>query len=244
MKTQLVALTLALAGLVGFGSAQASTNNLVVNGDFEQTTNGLGQFNYRTQATGWTSNGYNFLFNSATMDTTGTQGSYGAVELWGPNNGSNNGLTGSPTGGNFVAADGAFEVSPITQTITGLVVGQSYQLDFDWAAAQQYNFSGPTTSQWTASLGSQSFSTAVYNLPNHGFSGWMHQTYTYTATSTSAVLSFLATGTPSGLPPFALLDGVSLTAVSAVPEPSVSVMMLAGFAALGAVARRRRASRA
>jgi hypothetical protein len=246
MKRSILALT--LASLAFFGNAQAATN-LVINGDFEQTTNGLGQFDYQTQAVGWSSSGYNFLFSPTTVDTTGTVGYYGPTELWGPNNGANNGLTGSPTGGNFAGADGAFWVAPITQTITGLVVGQTYELSFDWAAAQQYGYDGDTTSQWTASLGSQSFSTAVYNLPNHGFSGWMHETYTYTATATTEVLSFLATGTPNGLPPFALLDGVSLTAtnspaaVSAVPEPETLAMMLAGLAAIGTTARRCRNTR-
>jgi hypothetical protein len=66
----------------------------------------------------------------------------------------------------------------------------------------------------------------------------MLENLTFTANSTSELLSFLAVGTPSGnLPPFALLDGVSLTAV---PEPSNWAMMLAGFGGLGFAAVRRR----
>jgi len=215
----------------------------VVNGDFEQTSNGIGEFDHNTSATGWTSTGYNFIFNPSSVDSTGSPGRYSPTSLWGPGNGANNGLTASPTGGNFASGDGAYLTAPITQTITGLVVGQSYTLSFDWAAAQQYGYYGATTSQWNVSLGDASFSTVVYQLPSQGFSGWMHETRTYTATGSSAVLSFLAAGTPSGLPPFALLDGVSLSSnapASSVPEPGGSALVLAGLGLLGWVARQRK----
>lgn len=57
-----------------------------------------------------------------------------------------------------------------------------------------------------------------------------------TATSTSAVLSFPATGTPTGNPPFSLLDNVQL---NAVPEPDSLAFMFAGLG-LPAVSWRRR----
>ena len=62
-------------------------------------------------------------------------------------------------------------------------------------------------------------------------------THKFTAKSTSQLLSFLSIGTPLGLPPAALLDGVSLTTV---PEPATWAMMIMGFFGLGAVLRRRR----
>ncbi len=66
----------------------------------------------------------------------------------------------------------------------------------------------------------------------------MTATFTFTANSPTELLSFLAVGTPAAnLPPFALLDGVSLTAV---PEPSTWAMMLVGFGGLGYAALRRR----
>ena len=52
-------------------------------------------------------------------------------------------------------------------------------------------------------------------------------TFTYKATSTSEVLSFFAVGTPTGVPPFVLLDGVSLNA--SVPEPETLTMMATGL---------------
>lgn len=235
---QIKKIMLALIAAAGLCAASAQADNLVVNGDFEQSTNGAGQFDFNTQLTGWSSSGYNFLFASGTADTTGSNGSYGGLSMWGSNNGGNDVLTDSPTGGNFIAADGAFQVAPITQTINGLNVGQQYDVSFYWAAAQQKNFDGATTEQWSVSLGNETHSTAVYNNPSHSFSGWMQQTFTFTATSGSEVLAFLATGTPNGTPPFSLLDGVTMAA--AVPEPSSWGMALVGLGLIGLVARRRR----
>jgi len=217
-------------------SAQA--DNLVTNGNFESTTHGAGQLGYNTNVSDWTTSGYNFVFNANTADTTGAPSSYGsALTLWGPNDASANGLVNSPTGGNFLAADGAFQVGAITQTINGLTAGQQYTVGFDWAGAQQHGYSGAQTEQWAVSLGNQTQTTAVYSNPSHGFSGWMHESFTFTATNGSEALSFLAVGTPTGVPPFSLLDGVTM--VSAVPEPGNWLLMLCGMGMIAAIQRRR-----
>ena len=75
-------------------------------------------------------------------------------------------------------------------------------------------------------------------LPSEGFSGWMRQTMDFTPTSATEVLSFLAVGNLP-FPPFALLDGVSLTS-SAVPEPASCTILGFGLAGLGGLARWRR----
>lgn len=242
--TKNVASLLAVAAL-SCTAAHAGIINLVTNGNFEQTTNGGGQLDHNTEVIGWSTNGYNFVMTPGTAGTTGSLGFAGPLILWGPANGSNNGLTDSPVGGNFLAAEGDDQAasSPITQTINGLVAGQKYDVSFWWAGAQQHGFHGPNTEQWVVGLGSESQSTAVYQNPNHGFSGWMQETFTFTANSTSEVLSFFAVGTPSGVPPFALLDGVVMTA-SEVPEPSSVALVLAGIGLMGAGARLRRRRKA
>ncbi|BDT69678.1 hypothetical protein os1_38700 [Comamonadaceae bacterium OS-1] len=235
MHTKLNAIVFAvLSGLGGVASA-----NLVQNAGFEQTTfTGSKQLIGANQVTNWTSNGYNFLFTPGTATTTGSESARGGfVKLWGPATGSANGFRDSPSGGNWIAADGAFEVSPLQQTINNLVIGQTYKLSFDWAAAQQSTYVGPTTEGWIVSLGNETYATTMLNNPTQGFQDWRQQIFNFTATSTSEILSFLATGTPTGNPPFSLLDNVQL---NAVPEPDSLALMFAGLGLLAVTSRRRR----
>lgn len=247
----------ALFLIFAFALPKDSHANLVQNGNFTSVVNtpgttGLttlyGQFGtgYLT-VSNWSTTGYNFVYAPNTVDV-GTQASgansgqpnqapgqynapngYGSTFMWGSNNGGVSTFPStSPAGGNFIAMDGAFETAAVTQTITGLTVGQVYVLKFYWAGAQQQGFTGITTDNITATLGSQSFTTSTVTVPSMGFSGWVQQTFYYTATSTSATLSFLAAGTPTGEPPFSLLGGVDLQVV-----PDFSNWMV--FAAFGTV---------
>ncbi len=215
--------------------------DLVTNGGFESTTAGPGQMAFNTNATGWTTpvGGYNFIFAAGAADTTGANGQYGNLTLWGPNSGSANGLpASSPNGGNFVAADGDFQTEPISQTINGLTSGDKYTVSFYWAGAQQTGFSGPTTEAWIVGFGAATQETPVLSNASHGFTGWQHQSFTFTADGTSDVLSFLAVGTPQGVPPFSLLDGVSVNSVSA-PEPVSVTLLVSLMGLLGGLGIRR-----
>jgi hypothetical protein len=258
----IVVLTVLISGVL---ASAARAQNLVVNGNFSQAVIGgvtqaakaaeFGTVNNGFTPTqtlvGWTTAGYNFVYLPNTADTTGATGQ-ATVKLWGPDNGGTNAAllplcaptTGACTGssGNYVAADGAYEVSAIKQTINGLIVGQSYAVSFAWAGAQQSGFSGPTTDQWTVSLGTvsgsnPSQSTNTLSLLTQGASAWMYQTFDFVATSSSEVLAFLATGTPTGQPPFALLANVSMTQV---PEPASLTLMVTALVGLVAAARRHR----
>ncbi len=218
---------LALAPVAAFAGP-----NLVTNGDFEQTgmQNIQGAFTpdqmTTSNVTGWSTSGYNFIFGANTATTVGSYGVYGPTYLYDGSAVAGGAVLGqSPTGGNFVGADGAFDVGAISQTLNGLTKGTNYAVSFSWAGAQQTGYNGGTTEQWQVSLGNQTKSTPVISNADHGFTGWMQQTFIFQATSASEVLSFLAVGTPNGEPPFSLLDGVSATDV---PEPA-SLAMLAAF---------------
>jgi hypothetical protein len=253
-------------------AGQAKANSLVINGSFEETSNGTnkqvavvagtpyaGQSASFTTLTGWTVvpgplavtsnnvNSYIFAFTAAGTGTGATNYYSSPLELWTNTNGGKATITSSPDGGNFVGGDGAFptngksneNIASLQQTITGLTVGQTYALSFDWAAAQQHGYFGATTEEWSVSLGGQTQDTPVYDLASQSFSGWMGDTMYFTATSSSELLSFLAQGTPSETePPFVLLDGVALNNIT--PEPgTLTLLLTGGIAGFGALNRRR-----
>ncbi|CAM3093719.1 hypothetical protein SPAN111604_03325 [Sphingomonas antarctica] len=256
---KIVACAALLAAVVGASNSSAAS--LVVNGGFENLTNGPNLGSLYTQAVGWTTSspggtyggqGYGIFFGpgdgtgSPTAQDNNGPGSPPA-SIWAPKYGEANGFTGtSPTGGNFWAPDADTAYAPaISQQLSGLTIGKKYAVTFDWAGAQLilpgYGlFNGATTETFFVSLGGQTQQTNVIALPSHGFSGWMHTTMLFTADSVNPVLSFLSAGGPGGLPPLALLDGVSATA--AVPEPATWGLMLLGFGAMGFAARRRRSN--
>lgn len=245
---KLVVRMTAAAVLVCTG-AQAAPINLISNGGLE-INSGNGQVGDNTSIAGWNSvGGYNFLFAQGTADTTGAMSSWfsAPLHLWGTGNGGANALAASNDGGFFFGADGAYGVVPLEQSIGGLTAGRQYQLSFEWATAQQYGFYGDTTQAWIVSFGTQVQATGIRINASQASGGWITETMTFTANSGSALLSFLARGTPDGQPPFSLLDGVSLVELpeaARVPEPASWLLLgAAAFAAVLGARRRRPAAR-
>ena len=226
-------------------AAPARAVPVIVNGGFETLSPGTAastEFGTRYAGqvvTGWTTTGYNYVFTPGTADTSGAANEYGQhLKLWGPGDGSGNGLTASsPAGGNFLAADGPYYPGPIQQTVTGLDVNSVANISFWWAGAQQYGYDGATTEKWQVSLGDETHTTPVLQNVNHGFTGWQKQTLSFVVTSATEVLSFLAVGTPAGVPPFTLLDGIT---VSEVPEPPSFALLGMGLGLAGLVSYCRR----
>ena len=152
----------------------------------------------------------------------------------------------SPAGGAFVALDGDTQFNgPLSQTVSGLVPGQAYLLRFAWAAGMFDNRVEPTyaaglsiQNSLTVSLGTDSFTTPTVTTVPGQFTGWFSVSRIFTASAASETLSFLSIGAPNGLPPVALLDGVSLTAV---PVPASALLFGIGLLGLGVSLNGRRA---
>ena len=169
-------------------------------------------------------------------------------DLWGAGNGGvgQDGQSGDafngygPLGGNdphnFLIADGDYHKTAIYQTINNLVVGDHYTVNFDWGAGQWSKNTGATTEQWQVNLGNSVGFTSVFNLNSKSFSGWMPASINFTATSSSEALSFLALGTPVGMPPMLLLDDVSMYDT---PEPAALVLLIVGMGCIGVASRKR-----
>lgn len=241
-----------LAVMVAAVAISASATDYVVNGDFEAgyefNTESNDFFNPSYGPTGWRSPGYlafNLYFNSATATTVDAQTQYGSDQQRLASS-----FVASPTGGKFMALDGVENNrGPIEQSIEGLTTGATYVVAFDWGASQLENRVGETTEQLVVGFGKSTQSTAVVINPTHGFQGWFHQAFTFTADAPTQLLSFLSIGTPLGLPPIAVLDGVSVTdglsaggsPNGAVPEPAAWAMMIVGFGLIGIMTRRHKA---
>lgn len=155
----------------------------------------------------------------------------------------------SPAGGNFFGSDGIYPSASLSQTVTGLQVGQEYTLSF-WSAGATLLTGGGTgknSSSWAVSLTGKTtdvkttVSNGSYSAVG-GNSSWVQTLINFTASASSEVLSFTALG--NGSPPMSLLDGVSVMAghnvVPAVPEPEQWAMLGAGLLVLGLRLRGRR----
>lgn len=175
---------------------------------------------------------------------------YDQIYLWSTNNGGADTVVDSKDGGNFLAsdADGTVDAAkPIEQSISGLVVGATYALHFEYAGAQFRNsdgskWTGGFHAGWQVSFGGDTKYTGGnaggdLTVGSKGFTGWKDATFFFTATSTTETLSFLAVSDAGGLPPVSLLDGVTL---SYVPEPSSFAMTAIALAGFGALRLRRK----
>lgn len=255
----------AIVAALLFAGGAASATNLVINGGFEHprstftgkaqaTPLGFGAHTYLSAAFGWQSVACSCL-----------------TEIIGKNNSSAGRFDSypsfpSPVGGNYLRSDADPEENAngyVYQTLTGLTAEMTYNVSFYQAGASYYANIAGNQAQWRVGFGgtlegdyrneltnATTALSAMMDLNTSTGSPWQKQKLSFVATGTSALLSFLATGGPSGQPPFALLDGVSVTAAplvgsgsgSTVPEAATWMMMIAGFGLAGLANRRRSAS--
>lgn len=210
-KFQKLLVGAAVAATLTFGASASSAAVAIVNGSFESGSIDPGAFTTlglgSTAITGWVVGGLG-------IDYIGTywQAADGnrSIDLSGNDKGS------------------------ISQLLTGLTIGQGYTVTF--ALAGNPDGGGSTKVAVASDGGSQS---SVFNFLQGGNTksnmGWIDQTFNFTATGTSANLTFSATQNDPYGP---ALDNVRIS--SAVPEPAMWMMMIAGFGLVGATLRRDR----
>lgn len=119
--------------------------NLVFNGNFALYTGTAPKdFTSNCLPTDWSNGGYVFL-DAPNTATTGP-----GIPVWGP-------FPAPPapnTNGNFIESDASSGLAqPVSQTISGLTVGQTYTVSFDQAAGQQYLDSVPQSSSGRSAWG-------------------------------------------------------------------------------------------
>jgi hypothetical protein len=146
-------------------------------------------------------------------------------------------------GGYFLALDSVYEASPIHINIA-TVLGDTYTVTFDYAGTQQPGYTGTTTDALTVALGADTpDTTPSLTVTQQSFTGWDAESYTFTAATTGTeVLSFLASGTPTGAgqePAMTLLDNidVSQNTPSPTPEPDSLILLATGLVGLGGFLR-------
>jgi hypothetical protein len=276
----MLVLALALV-LVPSGGSQAGPILTVSNGEFTQNAGpgapGTGNDSFNNvNPIGWTSGSSGpggsliYVTNADAINNhTGSQ-----LPVYGPSAGSpastSNPFPSPPLPGNFVEADGnPFFGNSFSYQLSGLTVGQTYQLSFFEAFGQEVNFSSATTNQWIVGLGvagsqfvfnesnpnlytyaysdpNGSVTTpGVVNVPNQGVSPWQQVTVNLTADATNDVLTFLAwgnNGSTVNVPPIAFLD-IGANGAPAAPEPASLSLLVVGLLGVGAYRLGRRRSK-
>lgn len=121
-----------------------------------------------------------------------------------------------------------------TRLISGLTIGQQYNLSFllsgDNRPGQAYRLTGGISGLSFSVDGTDGTPGSTAGTP---------LSFLFTATSTSHLLSFGQVGLTEASP---IIDNIVISTVGgAVPEPTSWAMLLAGFGLVGFAARRRRA---
>ncbi|MFZ4689131.1 MAG: PEPxxWA-CTERM sorting domain-containing protein [Polymorphobacter sp.] len=198
MKLALAAIVLAMPN-----TAQAAVN-LVVNGDFSQPVTG-GGWGLFDSIPGW------FSESGDTLEV-GNAGVYGAS---------------CNTPSCQLLELNANRFGSVSQVVTGLHVGSSYELG--WSMAGR-NDGGPQLLD--VFLDGQQ----VSGMASNGFAGWVDTVRRFTATSSSVKINFASRDAGGNQSYGNLISDVS---VAGVPEPSSWLMMITGFGMVGVAVRRR-----
>ena len=222
--------------------------------------------------TGWTGSGDAYIAHPCTGTCVpGQPGDESAASQYGPISTSENPTDLTPSvfksaASNYVMAVGDANTDSGFQsaTLTGLTVGETYELTFYQGASQEKNYGGDSSDQWVVALSTSGLQVScpagpspgpctygssdphasiqtspLMNVPTGTADGWEPVTMFLTADSPTEKLSFLAWSNQGAqnltVPPVLFLAGIDAD----LPEPSTWAMMIVGFLGIGGLAWRR-----
>ena len=181
-------------------------------------------------------NSFNNLIPSGWLPLTGSTDLFDATT-----NFSSFVWNGSPGGGTFVhgiGGNGSYNEG-LYQTVVGLVIGQQYSITFEQSISNS-DFGMGTAGYWEVTFGTSTFDSSAIAMPSVGVpSAWFGGSSSFVATAVSQDLEFLARSTLTGN--FRVDMGLDDVRITAVPQPSTSLLLAIGL--LGMSARRTRSRR-
>lgn len=200
---------LGVAILVGSVDA-ANATNLVVNGNFSNPNTGSWGAFANGSVAGWT--------NTSNGDgiEIGAVGTYGASAY--------NGAT-------QLAELNGSTPDTISQTITGLVVGQTYNVSWGYGERP-----GSGAAQTNVTFGGQLIATDTTPSDPASFT-WVANSYNIVATSASENLVFQAINGIQNAGSLSYGNAITAVSVSPVPEAEEWAMMLVGLGLIGVAAK-------
>lgn len=190
---------------IGMLFASVSAQNLILNGDFEALTIGTSVPGTPRVEGGWT------FENHSGVETSGNPGKSSRLE-------SNGSTSHDPTS---------------SQTVSGLVIGETYTLAWDWKL--RVNFAGSGTGRsFGVFLDDQTYADALF-FGERLVASYVRSSVSFTATSTSHTVIFageLDNRTNGGVGNTDVSYNLDNVELSAVPEPTTLIGLACGALAL------------
>ena len=146
----------------------------------------------------------------------------------------------SPDGGTWamLGSEGRSFTEGLSQTVSDFIVGATYEVS--WYISNPGCCASVAVANYDATnrISFLLDGSVVYGGTSIPLgTGWLRESYGFTATSTSTRIGFLL---GSGVRSYLALDGVTISEVSDVPAPAAPLLLFAGVAGMIVVRQRQR----